>query len=178
VAHEIPERYVWAVELLDVQPRDLILEIGCGYGHSIPLIAPKLSTGHLTLIDRSNKMAGAAAKRVHDEAAGEKVSILHADLLSNNFPESNFNKIFLFNINVFWMDPVAELAEILRMLKPAGKFYLFHQPPPGHELEEYVRAFRNNFDRSRFYVSEIKWNADPAIASVSIVASPLPVIYE
>ena len=172
MAREVPERYVWAVEILDVRPADLILEIGCGYGHSIPLIAPKLSTGHLTLIDRSGDMEVAAAKRIRDETAEDKVSVLHADLLSNNFPEESFDKIFLFNMNVFWMDPVAELAEIRRLLKPECLFYLFHQPPPGHELEEFVLAVRANLAKYGFECKEILKNVSADVRSLCLIATP------
>ena len=172
VAREIPERYVWAVEILDVQPDDSILEIGCGYGHSIPLIAPKLSTGHLTLIDRSDKMAAAAAKRVRLESVVEKVTVVHVDLLSKNFVESSFDKIFLFNINVFWMDPIAELTEIRRLLKPDGNVYLFHQPPPGHELDEFVSALQSNLTKYKFECKTVLKNESEIVRSLTIVGAP------
>jgi len=172
VAREIPERYAWAVEILDVRPDDLTLEIGCGYGHSIPLIAPKLSTGHLTLIDRSETMAAAAAKLGYEESAEEKVTVIRADLLSNNLQENSFDKILLFNINVFWMDPIAELTEIRRLLKPDGMFYLFHQPPPGHELEEFVSAFRANLAKYGFECKEILRNESEVVRSLCLIATP------
>lgn len=170
MAREIPERYVWAVDIIDVRPNDLILEIGCGYGHSIPLIAPKLCDGHLTLIDRSEKMAAAAKERAIIERAEEKVSVLHADLLSNDFPENSFDKIFLFNINAFWMDPVAELVEIRRLVGATGKFYLFHQPPPGHELLEFENAFIKKLTENGFEKDGIHHNSAERVNSLGIVA--------
>ena len=169
---KIPDRYRWAVDILDVRPDDVILEIGCGYGHSIPLIAPQLSTGHLTLIDHSETMAKAAAKRVRDETTEIKVSVLHTDLLSNGFPENSFDKIFLFNINVFWMDPTAEIEEVGRLLKPDGRFYLFHQPPPGHQLDEFVSAFRANLTKYNFDCKRILKNKSSEVRSICIVATP------
>lgn len=167
-----PERYRWAVEILDVQPTDVILEVGCGYGHSIPLVCEKLSTGNITAIDRSAKMALTASQTNEAFIVAGKAEILHRDLLDLSFPEASFDKIFLFNLNVFWMDPKAELAEIRRLLKPAGRFYLFHQPPPGHDLDEFEHAFRTNLAKYNFRLIEVFKETKEAVRSVALVSTP------
>jgi SAM-dependent methyltransferase len=170
----VPERYRWAVDILDVQPSDVIIEIGCGYGHSIPLICEKLSSGHLTAIDRSYKMVAAATRSNEEFVVLSKAEILRCDLLDSAFPGSAFDKIFLFNINVFWMDPVAELAEIRRLLKPQGRFFLFHQPPPGHDLDEFEAAFRTNLVKHDFLVLSVFKDQSEAVRSVALIAKPNP----
>jgi SAM-dependent methyltransferase len=168
----IPERYLWAIDILDVQPDDTILEIGCGYGHSIPLICEKLATGHLTAIDRSGKMAAAAIRSHGEFVDSGRAAIFHQDLLDCELPTSHFDKIFLFNINAFWMDPVAELAEIRRLLKPTGRFFLFHRPPPGHDLDEFEKAFRTNLTKHRFLLINFFKEQAEAIRSVALIAKP------
>ena len=174
MARTIPERYVWAVEILDVQPSDVILEIGCGYGHSISLICERLSTGKLMAIDRSETMASAASQSYIGLIETGKAEIFHRDLLDRALPDSSFDKIFLFNINVFWMDPVSELVEIRRLLTPNGRFFLFHQPPPGHDLDEFENAFRINLSRNGFHlVNNFKELREP-IRSLALVLTPNP----
>ena len=46
----IPPRIRWAVELMDVQPADQVLEIGCGPGAGAELICARLETGRLFAI--------------------------------------------------------------------------------------------------------------------------------
>lgn len=162
---------MWAVGLLDVRPDDVILEIGCGYGHSIPLICEKLDTGHLTAIDRSEKMTAAARKANAAYLESGRVSLLHQDLLDRALPAGHFDKIFLYNINTFWMDPAAELREIKRLLGRGGKFYLFHQPPPGLEVDEYIEAFAANLDRFGFRRERTVIDKTPEIRSLCIVSS-------
>ncbi|HQU91255.1 MAG TPA: class I SAM-dependent methyltransferase [Pyrinomonadaceae bacterium] len=168
----VPDRYRWAVDILDVQPSDVILEIGCGYGHSIPLICEKLDDGHLTAIDGSEKMVAAATRSNEEFVATDRAEILHLDLIDSAFPSSAFDKIFLFNINIFWMDPVAELAEIRRLLKPQGWFFLFHQPPPGHDLDEFEAAFRTNLVKHDFLVLSVFKDQSEAVRSVALIAKP------
>ena len=167
-----PERYRWAVDILDVQPADVILEIGCGYGHSVPLICEQLTTGRLTAIDRSEKMVAAATKANKALLSSGKAEVLHCDILDNRFPDSSFDKIFLFNINVFWMDPMSELAEIGRLLKPSGRFFLFHQPPPGHDLSEFEEAFRANLVKHGFFIVQVFKEPSESTRSVALIAEP------
>ena len=170
----VPERYRWAVDLLDVQPDDVILEIGCGCGHSIPLICERLSTGKLTAIDRSEKMVLAASEASKEFNESGRTEILHRDLLDRALPASSFDKIFIFNINVFWMDARSELAEIRRLLKPQGRFFLFHQPPPGHDLDEFEEAFRANLAKYEFRLIDVFKEPREPIRSVALISTPNP----
>jgi protein-L-isoaspartate O-methyltransferase len=53
VPQHVAERFEWAVEVIDPAPSQRLLEIGCGQGVAVSLIAPLLSTGSITAIDRS-----------------------------------------------------------------------------------------------------------------------------
>ena len=169
----VPDRYRWAVDILDVQPSDVILEIGCGYGHSIPLICEQLSTGKLTAIDRSAKMASAASESNKEFIESGRAEILNCDLLDHALPASSFDKVFLFNINVFWMDPASELAEIRRLLKPDGRLFIFHQPPPGHDLDEFEEAFRANLAKNNFLLVDVFKEPREPIRSVAVISTPI-----
>lgn len=174
MARSVPQRYVWAADILDVQPGDEILEIGCGYGHSIPLISPKIAGGKLTLIDRSEKMVTAVTQSYKDILVSGNVSVLGQDLLDRYLPASHFDKIFLFNINAFWMDPAAELEEVRRLSKRGGRFFLFHQPPPGHDLDEFENVFRTNLEKNDFLLIDHFKERRERIGSVALISTPNP----
>ncbi|HLA95182.1 MAG TPA: class I SAM-dependent methyltransferase [Pyrinomonadaceae bacterium] len=165
----IPERIAWAVGVLDVQPNDKILEIGCGRGFAIGPISEKLRTGHLTAIDLSEAMIDAARQTNAGHIAAGKASIIHADLLNADLPAAHFNKIFLFNLNVFWMDPKEELRVIRRLLNDQGKFFIFHQPPPGHDPKEFAAEFEKNLTANEFAIERVLFKElDPVGATVII----------
>lgn len=168
---KIPERIQWAVDVLDVRPSDIILEIGCGTGLAITPICERLLDGHLTAIDRSAEQIDKSLSPNADVIASGKATILHEDVLEAKQPAAKFDKIFLFNINAFWMDPKAELAEISRLLKPDGRFYLFHQPPPGHDLREFAEAFRNNLEKNSFLIGEVLFTK-PETNALCIISAP------
>ena len=169
----VPERIIWAVAVLGVQPDDIILEIGCGNGAAVALVCDKLVSGHITAIDRSAKMISRARSNNLRFLESGKADILHLSIESSQL-SSNFSKVFLFNLNVFWMDPIAELAEIRRLLKPQGQFFLFHQPPPGHDLAEFEAAFCTNLQKYGVKVVERFRDERDDVRSIGLVAAPNP----
>jgi SAM-dependent methyltransferase len=132
----VPERLVWAVETLQVQPADRLLEIGCGPGHAISLVCERLDGGTVTAIDRSEVAIRAARERNLGHAATGKASFLRVALADADFGNERFDKIFAINVNVFWLEPARELAVIRRLLSPDGALYLFYQPPTAAKARE------------------------------------------
>ena len=166
------ERYRWAVEIIKPGPGDAILEIGCGTGEAADLIAPLEPRCTVTAVDRSAKMVASALRRNADHVREGRVLILSCPLSDNPFGDSAFDKIFVYNINVFWMDPAEELQEIARLLKSGGMFFLFHRPPPGGDPAEYAVEFERNLKKAGFDVLNVSIDRSEPINSVSVVAHP------
>ena len=60
----IPERFTWALEVVDVREKEDILEIGCGTGILAALIAGGLNNGRITALDKSKPMMIKASHRL------------------------------------------------------------------------------------------------------------------
>ncbi len=136
MASKIPERISWAVETLAVRPSDMLLEVGCGKGLAVSLIAPRLKGGLILAIDRS--ATAIAAARKDGEAAG-KALFRHAALADLAGGEGPFDKIFAINVNLFWTDPRPELPVVRKLLKKAGRLFLFYEPPAAAQRERITR---------------------------------------
>lgn len=110
---------------------DRVLEIGCGAGLAIGVVASSLRGGSITALDRSAAMVAKAAKR-NEAYLVEGRAVLHTGELSDiNWKASTFDKVFAFNVNVFLGQATKELAIIQPLLRPRGQLFLFFQPPPG-----------------------------------------------
>jgi len=119
-------RFSWAAELLDIKPNDTLLEIGCGVGISVEEIASKLKGGKILAVDRSKKMIQKAIQRNNHYLNSGKVEFLKTDML--HFKKDQlFNKIFCFNINLFWTQKsIAEEITILKShLTKKGLLHIF-----------------------------------------------------
>jgi len=89
------ERQRRAVEELDIQPGDRVLELGCGHGVAASLVCDKLGPGgHLTAIDRSPKMIEAASSRNAEHVAAGRATLLCTTFEEANFGDQRFDKVF------------------------------------------------------------------------------------
>lgn len=95
----------WTVELLDVQPRDRVLELGFGPGLSIALAAERAPEGRVVGLDHSRSMLRAASRR-NARALREGRVELHCASFTQlpDFAEP-FDRIFAVNALQFSEDP-------------------------------------------------------------------------
>lgn len=121
---KINERFLWAIDVLDIKPSDHLLEIGCGAGILVEQIGGRLREGTITAVDSSTAMIKTATRKNIANA-----HFITSDFASAALPENAYNKILAFNVNFFWKEPSAELALIRKCLKPKGKLYVFYQAP-------------------------------------------------
>lgn len=149
---KIPQRILWAVETLAVQPHEYLLEIGCGNGVAVSLLCEKLTTGKITAIDQSPKMMAVAARRNQNCASSGRAEF-HTAALSG-FSAEQFHKIFAVNVNVFWLKPEQELRVIKNLLLPEGRLYLFYEPPSASQRPEIADKVTINLRENDFSIHE------------------------
>ena len=126
MASKVSERFVWAIEVLELDPGNSVLEVGCGHGLAVSLVCERLGPGgRITAIDRSQKMIAAARRRnrLHVEsgrAVLEAVALEDVDL-----GDQRFDRIFAFNVAPFWLEPNEALEVVREHLAPSGTVYVF-----------------------------------------------------
>ncbi len=137
VSRKVPARVAWAVALLDVQPDDEILEIGCGPGIAVSLVCDRLTTGTLTAIDRSPTAIERTRARNQEHIASRRVKLVHVDLGGLDVPPGQFDKAFAVNVNVFWTTTAEpECAVLENALRPGGTLWLVYgEDPSGRALD-------------------------------------------
>jgi SAM-dependent methyltransferase len=126
---KVAERLAWAVETMVVDPADRVLEVGCGHGVAVTLICERLTRGRIVAIDRSEKMIAAAAKRNREHVASGRAVLRVAELETADLGAERFDKIFAFNVALFWRQPATTVRIAASHLSPWGALYLFHQSP-------------------------------------------------
>jgi cyclopropane fatty-acyl-phospholipid synthase-like methyltransferase len=142
----------WAVELLDVQPTDAVLEIGFGPGVAIAALAERVSDGRVVGVDRSPVMLRQARRR---NSASIKAGLVQLHLAPVEHLPSDFggpfDKLLAINTVGFWGDAGAALADLAGRMRHGGRVALVSQPrrrgasaettvAAGHELASYLRA--------------------------------------
>ena len=162
----IPPRIRWAVDLMDVQPNDHVLEIGCGPGAGAELICQRLETGKLFAIDRSESGVDRTRRRCQKHVDAGRLTVRQIDLATLRVPVKRLNKVFAFNVNLFWVrkcdDEVALLHE--RVL-PGGAVYLFYEANRPELVPSIVEKSSDALRTAGFRVSVVEQKA-PAVVGI------------
>ena len=170
---KIHQRFYWAVEQLDVQPDDRILEIGSGHGFAAALICERLTTGHLTAIDRSEKMNAIATKRNQACIDGGRAVFQTVAFEEADFDAGAFDKIFAFNVNDFWTEPGKGLDKIKRWLAPGGTFHLFYMPPSAEWLTYYGDTLNATLQANGFTTAPMRSTEMDKSAVLCVIGKPI-----
>lgn len=160
------ERQKWAVDILDVQPRDRVLEIGCGSGLAVSLVCAQLQGGHVLAVDRSTAKISRARQKNLSELASGKADFLTGAFAEVDWAQRKFDKIFSFNVNVFWMQADEDMQVLRRLLARKGVVCFFYVPPDLAQLkmirQRLPECLKNN-ELTLFDISDKKFPQSHAL---------------
>lgn len=118
-----------------------VLEVGCGRGVALPVLAERLRPGALVGVDVDASLVALAELRV--AASGTAATVLEADVRELPFGDASFDLVIDFGTcyHVSGGTPGARsaLAEVSRVLSPGGLFV--HETPLAQHLAHPVRSF-------------------------------------
>jgi SAM-dependent methyltransferase len=118
----------WAVQLLDVQPTDRVIELGCGPGVAIAALATRAIRGLVVGVDHSQVMIQQAHRRNRAAVRAGRVRLVHAPVERLAVIDGPFDAALAVNTVGMWPDPTAGLRELARLLQPGGRIALVSQP--------------------------------------------------
>ena len=162
----IPARIRWAVDFMDVQPSDHILEIGCGPGAGAELICSRLETGRLFAIDRSESGVDRTKRRCASYIKAGRLTVRQIDLATLRVPVKRLNKVFAFNVNLFWVrDCADEVALLHERVLPGGAVYLYYESSRPEQVPEMIRKASASLTEGGFRVYVVD-SKDPAVVGI------------
>jgi SAM-dependent methyltransferase len=165
VSRSVPERVRWAIEVLDVQPSDEILEIGPGPGMALALVCDQLVDGHIIAIDRSATAVRRTTERNAECIGSGKARVVQAVLADLSFGGQCFDKIFAINVNLFWVQPDGPHFPIVaNLLRPQGRLYLFYEAPAAKadQIQQSTEAAL----RRHGFATSTRSASDPAVRCI------------
>lgn len=122
------ERARWTVSLLEVGPRDRVLEVGFGPGLAIEEVSRFATQGFVAGLDHSEAMVRQAAKRNAKAVREGRVTLQLGSASKPPVFSEPFDKIFTINSIHFWTEPTECLGELRKLLRPGGRIAVTIQP--------------------------------------------------
>jgi SAM-dependent methyltransferase len=130
-----------------------VLEVGCGRGIALPVLAERLRPAALVGIDIDPVLVAIARERVC--ATGLAATVLEGDLRDLSFDDDCFDLVVDFgtcyHVGGGSAGARAALREIARVLRPGGLFV--HETPVAQHLAHPVRSFGRR----------LPWGAQPTL---------------
>lgn len=110
-----------AIEALDVQPTDHVLDIGCGHGRALGELARRAPRGRIAGADPSELMVEIAVQRNRHLVRAKLIDVAHAGVERLPYVDAAFDKILCVHGVYFWRELAPAFAEVARVLKPGGR---------------------------------------------------------
>jgi ubiquinone/menaquinone biosynthesis C-methylase UbiE len=113
-----------AIDALDIQPTDHILDIGCGHGRSLGELAARAPHGCAVGADPSDLMVQIAVDRNRALVKARRAKVVVATAGDLPFADAAFDKALCVHVLYFWKDLHSSFQEMARVLKPGAKLAL------------------------------------------------------
>jgi ubiquinone/menaquinone biosynthesis C-methylase UbiE len=117
----------WGLDHITINKKDTILDVGCGGGKTLTVLANKAIEGKIYGIDYSEYSVKTAKKINKKLIDAGRVEIIHAAVDTLPFPDNFFNLVTAVESYYFWPDLISNLREILRVLKPESPVVLINE---------------------------------------------------
>src|ERR1700753_2670048 len=112
----------WGLKQVVIGERFTILDVGCGGGRTIQKLAAMANEGKVYGVDYAKGSVAASRTKNARLIEGGRVDIREASVSQLPFSADTFDLITAVETQYYWPDPVKDMREVLRVLKPVGTF--------------------------------------------------------
>jgi ubiquinone/menaquinone biosynthesis C-methylase UbiE len=136
----------WGLQHLAIEQHDTILDVGCGGGRTVHKLADIATEGKVYGIDFSEESVRVSRRTNTRWIKLGRVEIRHGSVSCLPFSEHMFDLVTAVETHFFWPDLVADLHEVLRVLKPGGKLIIIAEIYTGAKYDKVIQKLAGWFN--------------------------------
>ena len=132
------DSYRWGLDHITIGPDAEALDVGCGGGRAVSLLAARATRGKVYGIDHSLDMVKLSQRVNRTLMNGGRVEIDHASVSSLPYSDD----ITAFETIEFWPSLAEDVQEVMRVLKPSGVLLAVNRCPGAEERDKWVELLQ------------------------------------
>lgn len=144
----------WGLEHVSIEKHHTILDIGCGGGRTVHKLSAIATEGKVYGVDYSLRSVAASRRTNRELIKMGRVEIQHGSVSHLPFPDSMFDVVTAVETHYYWPNPVADLREVLRVLKPGGKLIMIAEAYKGGRYDKLFRILMKPIKAAHLSVNE------------------------
>ena len=125
----------WGLQQVHLEKHFTILDVGCGGGRTIQKLAAIASEGKVYGIDYAAASVAAARRANLALIEAGRVEIQQGSVSRLPFPDATFDLVSAVETHYYWPTPLADMREILRVLKPGGSLVIIAEAYKGRRFD-------------------------------------------
>lgn len=110
----------WGIKHVSIQDDYTVLDVGCGGGRTVKKLAAIAPRGKVFGVDYARGSVAASRAANSKLIASGQVEIKEASVSQLPFADSTFDAVTAIETQYYWPNPVEDMREIKRVLKPGG----------------------------------------------------------
>lgn len=131
------------IEMAELNPRDTLLDIGCGSGAAVREAASYVTQGHAVGLDLSPGMIRIAQEKTPPDMS-KRATFMIGQATQLHIEDDSKTVVTAINSLHHWPDPMAGLEEVRRVLCPGGRLLICEDVLTAEE-----QSTRNTFDQAK-----------------------------
>jgi len=128
----------WGLGHVAIERSFTILDVGCGGGKTIQRLAAVADGGKVFGVDYSATSVAAARHLNSAAIAAGRVDVQQASVSRLPFPDDTFDLVSAVETHYYWPEPVHDMREILRVLKPGGRLVIIAETHRGETFDALI----------------------------------------
>ncbi|MCY8823364.1 class I SAM-dependent methyltransferase [Bacillus atrophaeus] len=133
----------WGLKHIDFKQTDYVLDVGCGGGETINILANKIKKGKIYGLDISAASVRASLSRNSRFVNSQHVNVIQSDVAELQFEDNYFDKVIAIQTHIYWFELEKGLMEIVRVLKHEGSFILICERD---KIDYHMKQYQTNQD--------------------------------